>query len=161
MSEDFKLPVGIGEFAAYLDGNLSQSEMLRFSQMAARDGALHQLLEASEEVDDTLAGFTDTDLQLPREIMGSDFELPDIDHVNSFSVTGDSFSDNNPLYQQEENDIDSQHGESHSSLVDEIFDDLYNSMVDDDGTIETDVDVDMNFLDNEDDIDTDLFDLDI
>lgn len=68
----------IEQFAAYLDGNLSQSEMQQFSQMAEHDGALHQLLDASSVVDNTLAGFTDSDLQLPPEIVGSDFELPTI-----------------------------------------------------------------------------------
>lgn len=68
----------IEQFAAYLDGNLSQSEMQQFSQLAEHDSALHQLLDASSVVDNTLAGFTDSDLQLPPEIVGSDFELPTI-----------------------------------------------------------------------------------
>lgn len=68
----------IEKFAAFLDGNLSQSEMQQFSQLAEHDSALHQLLEASSVVDNTLAGFTDSDLQLPPEIVGSDFELPSI-----------------------------------------------------------------------------------
>ena len=68
----------IEQFAAFLDGNLSQSEMLQFSQFAEHDGALHQLLDASSVVDNTIAGFTDSDLQLPPEIVGSDFELPTI-----------------------------------------------------------------------------------
>ena len=68
----------IEQFAAYLDGNLSQSEMQQISQLAEHDGALHQLLDVSSVVDNTLAGFTDSDLQLPPEIVGSDFELPTI-----------------------------------------------------------------------------------
>lgn len=68
----------IEQFAAFLDGNLSQSEMQEFSQLAEQNGALHQLLVASEAVDDTIAGFTDTDLQLPPEIAGSSFEIPSI-----------------------------------------------------------------------------------
>ena len=68
----------IEQFAAYLDGNLSQSEMQQFSQLAEHDSSLHQLLDASSVVDNTLAGFTDSDLQLPPEIVGSDFELPTI-----------------------------------------------------------------------------------
>ncbi len=68
----------IEQFAAFLDGNLSQSEMLQFSQQAEHDSVLHQLLDANSAVDNTLAGFTDSDLQLPPEIDGSDFELPTI-----------------------------------------------------------------------------------
>lgn len=68
----------IEKFAAYLDGNLSQSEMQQFSQMAEHDDALQELLNASSIVDDTIAGFSDADLQLPTEIAGSSFEIPTI-----------------------------------------------------------------------------------
>lgn len=68
----------IEKFAAFLDGNLTPSEMQQFSNLAERDGALHQLLDASTTIDNTIAGFTDSDLQLPQEIIGSDFELPTI-----------------------------------------------------------------------------------
>ena len=153
----------IEKLAAYLDGNLSQSEMQQFSQMAEHDDALHQLLDASDMLDDTIAGFTDADLQLPLEISGSDFEIPDVDNVpdnvDFLSLTCDSFSDNYHLYQQEGMNADHHHGESHSSLVDEIFDDLDNNMTDGGETIETDVDIDTDLSD--DDIDTDLFYLDI
>ena len=95
----------IEQFAAYLDGNLSQSEMQQFSQQVGNNSVLHQLLDASDAVDDTIAGFTDADLQLPLEISGSDFEIPDVDNVpdnfDFLSLAGDSFSDNEHLYQEE------------------------------------------------------------
>lgn len=68
----------IEKFAAFLDGNLSQSEMQQFSQMVEHDNELHQLLDASKVVDNTIAGFTDSDMQLPPEITGSSFALPTI-----------------------------------------------------------------------------------
>lgn len=68
----------VEQFAAYLDGNLSQGDMIHFSQMAEQDNVLHQLLDASSEVDNTLTYFMESDLQLPSEIMGLDFELPTI-----------------------------------------------------------------------------------
>lgn len=68
----------VEQFAAYLDGNMSQSDMIHFSQMAEQDNVLHKLLDASSEVDNTLADFIESDLQLPSEIMGLDFELPEI-----------------------------------------------------------------------------------
>ena len=129
----------IEQFAAYLDGNLSQSDMRQFSQMVEHDSVLNQLLDASDEVDDTIAGFTDADLQLPNEILGSDFDLPDVDNVDFSSLAGDSFSDNEHLYQQEGLNATRHRGESHSSLVDEIFDDLDNNLTDDRETIETDL----------------------
>lgn len=68
----------IEEFATYLDGNLSANDMQQFTQLAAHDGALHQLLDANSLVDETLNGLTDTDLQLPSDLMSADFELPTI-----------------------------------------------------------------------------------
>ena len=153
----------IEQFAAYLDGNLPQSEMQQFSQLAGHDSVLNQLLDASDMVDDAIAGFADVDLQLPLEISGSDFEIPDVDNVpdnvDFLFLSGDSFSDKDNLYQQEGMNADRQHRESHPSLVDEIFDDLDSNMTDDGDTIETNVDIDTDISD--DDIDTDLSDLDI
>ena len=153
----------IEQFAAYLDGNLPQSEMQQFSQLAGHDSVLNKLLDASDMVDDAIAGFADVDLQLPLEISGSDFEIPDVDNVpdnvDFLFLSGDSLSDKDNLYQQEGMNADRQHRESHSSLVDEIFDDLDSNMTDDGDTTETDVDIDTDISD--DDIDTDLFDLDI
>lgn len=68
----------IEEFAAFLDGNLSQSEMRQFSQFAEQDETLHQLLDANSVVDESLNGFTDAELQLPSDLVGVDFELPTI-----------------------------------------------------------------------------------
>lgn len=66
----------IEQFAAFLDGNLSQNEMRQFSLLAEQDGMLHRLLDANMVVDNTIAGFTDSESQLPSEIVGSEFELP-------------------------------------------------------------------------------------
>ena len=68
----------VEQFAAYLDGNLSQNDMMHLTRMAEQDNVLHKLLDASTEVDNTLAGLTESDLQLPSEITGLDFELPEI-----------------------------------------------------------------------------------
>lgn len=68
----------IEQFAAFLDGNLSQTEMQHFSRLAEHENVLHQLLDASLVVDNTITGLTNSDLQLPPEIITSDFELPTI-----------------------------------------------------------------------------------
>ena len=76
----------IEEFAAFLDGNLSQNDMQQFSELAAHNGALHQLLHANSVVDETLNGFSDADLQLPTDLMSCDFELPEIPSSEDASV---------------------------------------------------------------------------
>lgn len=91
----------IEQFAAYLDGNLSQSEMQQFSQLAKHDSVLNQLLDASDVVDDAIAGFADADLQLPPEIANQNFELPKIEESDNFMHINDRFAENDSLYQQE------------------------------------------------------------
>ena len=68
----------IEQIAAFLDGNLPESEMKQFSQLAEHDDMLHQLLDASSVVDDAMSNFSDSDLQLPPELVGSSFEIPTI-----------------------------------------------------------------------------------
>lgn len=68
----------IEQFAAFLDGNMSQSEMQQFSHLAEHDSTLQQLLNVSTVIENTQNSFTDSDLQLPSEISGFDFVLPQI-----------------------------------------------------------------------------------
>jgi len=68
----------IEQIAAFLDGNLPESEMKQFSQLTEHNDVLHQLLDASSVVDETMSNFTDSDLQLPPELEGSSFEIPTI-----------------------------------------------------------------------------------
>ena len=68
----------IEQIAAFLDGNLPESEMKQFSQLAEHNDMLHQLLDASSVVDETMSNFTDSDLQLPPDLTGSSFEIPTI-----------------------------------------------------------------------------------
>lgn len=78
--------ISIEKFAAFLDGNLLQEEMDVISQLAEQENTLHQLLNASSVIDDTIASYTEADLQLPPEITGSSFEIPDIpnDDISMF-----------------------------------------------------------------------------
>ena len=150
----------IEKFAAYLDGNLSQSELQQFSQMAEHDDALQELLNASSIVDDTIAGFSDADLQLPTEIANSDFELPDTENIDYLSLYGDSFSDKSHLYQQKGMNSKEiyQQGESDSSLADEIFDETDNNATSNEEVPESETGMDLDLHDN--DLDMDLFDID-
>lgn len=43
----------IEQFAAFLDGNLSQSEMQQFSHLAEHDSTLQQLLNESTVIENT------------------------------------------------------------------------------------------------------------
>lgn len=71
----------IEKFAAFLDGNLPQDEMQQFSRLAEQDEMIHKMIDASSIIDDTIAGFTESELQLPPEIAGPSFEIPTVPSI--------------------------------------------------------------------------------
>lgn len=93
--------LSIEKLAAFMDGNLPQDEMTQFSQLAEEESALHQMLEANDVINNTIASFDELDLQLPDEIIGADFRIPDIENVDFFSLEGDSFEEDRNLYTRE------------------------------------------------------------
>lgn len=76
----------IEKFAAYLDGNLSPDEMQQFSKLAEHNDVLRQLIEAGSAIDDALSKYTESDLQLPEEIIDMDFDLPEIGIQDSIEM---------------------------------------------------------------------------
>lgn len=77
-SSDF--PVSIEEFAAYLDGNLSDKEMERISSVVENDEVMQDVMDEMELSELTLAEYGQEDLQLPEEIAHEKFYVPEIDN---------------------------------------------------------------------------------
>ena len=71
-------PVSIEEFAAYMDGNLSDDEMQRVSSVIEHDDMMQDVMDSMEQSELTLSEYTHDDLQLPEEITGGGFEMPKI-----------------------------------------------------------------------------------
>ena len=71
-------PVSIEEFAAYMDGNLSDDEMQRVSSVIEHDDMMQDVMDSMEQSELTLSEYTPDDLQLPEEITGGGFEMPKI-----------------------------------------------------------------------------------
>ena len=67
MDKTFLSSISVEKFAAFLDGNLPQEDMDAISQLAEHDDSLHQLLNASSIIDNTIACYTEADLQLPPD----------------------------------------------------------------------------------------------
>lgn len=137
---DKQLLPSIEKFAAYLDGNLSQDEMLQFSELATHNEDFMNLLEANAAVTETLASYNDTDLELPEEIAGWDFNLPEIEYIEKSEFVGDSFLENVTLYNQED-----------LHAVDKILDEVFDDDVE---TEEDNIDLDLDV-----DTDTDILEL--
>ena len=77
-------PVSIEEFAAYMDGNLSDDEMQRVSSVIEHDDMMQDVMDSMEQSELTLSEYTPDDLQLPEEITGGGFEMPEIAESPAF-----------------------------------------------------------------------------
>ena len=86
-SSDF--PVSIEEFAAYMDGNLSDDEMQRVSSVIDNDEMMQGVMDSMEQSELTLAEYGQEDLQLPEEIADGEFDVPETD--NHYAGGGGGF----------------------------------------------------------------------
>ena len=130
----------IEQFAAFLDGNLSQSEMQQFSQFAEHDSVLRKLLDASVVVDNTLAGFTDADSKLPPEIESDDFDLPVIptEGISQLvTLTPEPMDDmlvaTTACADEDISMLSGDNSDNHLTIGDEIHDDSSHLMQENDG----------------------------
>ena len=79
MHKDLMPPVSIEEFAAYLDGNLSDNDMQRVSSVIENNEALHDIVLNCQSVDESLSDYEPLELVLPDELVSLDFDIPQFD----------------------------------------------------------------------------------
>lgn len=65
--------------AAFLDGNLSASEMQGISSLIDNDASLQRFMDASSVIDESISAFSMSDMDLPQELQTLDFDLPSLD----------------------------------------------------------------------------------
>ncbi len=65
--------------AAFLDGNLSASEMQCISSLIDNDASLQRFMDASSVIDESISAFSMSDMDLPQELQTLDFNLPSLD----------------------------------------------------------------------------------
>lgn len=80
--DDSEFPVSIEEFAAYLDGNLSDDEMQRVSSVIENDEEMQGVMDGMEQTEITLAEYGQEDMQVPEEIKKDFFSLPNVSKNN-------------------------------------------------------------------------------
>lgn len=78
MHKDFVSPVSIEEFAAYLDGNLTEDGMEYISSIISYNNKLADITEISNVVDATKEQYIQDEEFLPSEIESMDFNIPKI-----------------------------------------------------------------------------------
>ena len=69
-------PVSIEEFAAYMDGNLSDDEMQRIGSVIENDEAMQDVMDSVEQSELTLAEYGQEDMRLPEELCEDMFSIP-------------------------------------------------------------------------------------
>lgn len=79
MYNESMIPVSIEEFAAYLDGNLTEEGMSRVSTLIENDSSLQSFADNVQMVDETYANYTESELELPEEIISMNFNLPQLE----------------------------------------------------------------------------------
>ncbi len=79
MDRKSTLPVSPEQFAAYLDGNLTDGEMARIERLAATDDGMRELLAANDAVDDWLDENGSAEDDVPETLRNGDFPIPELD----------------------------------------------------------------------------------
>ena len=86
MYKDFVPPVSIEEFAAYLDGNLTEDGMNEVAFAINSEDNLHAIMSSCQTVDDTLANYEPLQLTVPDEISTMDFEIPNVNDCDYLNI---------------------------------------------------------------------------
>ena len=91
MHKDFVPPISIEEFAAYLDGNLSDDEMQRVSSVIENDEAMQDIADNNQSIEDLLSNCESSEFILPDELTSLDFDIPQFDEsMNIDNACGDA-----------------------------------------------------------------------
>ena len=79
MYKDFVPPVSIEEFAAYLDGNLTEDGMNEVASAIHNDDSMQDILSTGHMVDETLSTYEDWNQIVPEDISIDNYEIPNIE----------------------------------------------------------------------------------
>lgn len=144
MHKDFVPTVSIEEFAAYLDGNLSEEEMNKITSVINIEDNLQAIMSNCHTIDNAMASYERFEQIIPKDILSDDFEIPDFNNdiengdIMSISedsiyieaidsqhiVVNDKFSNNNLNANTMESTIrinSSNYGETGQNIKDPIF----------------------------------------
>ena len=125
-SSDF--PVSIEEFAAYMDGNLTDDEMQRVSTIIDHNDMMQDVIDSMEQSELTLAEYGQEDMQLPEGLEEMDFFIPETDPINALAIEDYCDTNSFELPQIEEHNFAE---ESHSDID-------YNEIVNDEEIFDAD-----------------------
>lgn len=103
MHKDFVPPVSIEEFAAYLDGNLTEDGMEYISSIISCNKNLADITEISDVVDNTTEQYIQDEELLPSEMEIMDFDIPKISDETAIEQQSDYDEDNSTFVEEKYN----------------------------------------------------------
>lgn len=78
IDNNFDYPVSIEEFAAYLDGNLSEEDTERVYSIIEQNDTMQDVMNCIELSDNALEEQSAYGTEIPDDILSSEFEIPDV-----------------------------------------------------------------------------------
>lgn len=85
--EGSDFPVSIEEFAAYMDGNLSDDEMQRVSSVIGENKDMQEIVDSCNSIDE-LYDYNEFvgDTIIPDEIERMEFDIPNLEIINIYDL---------------------------------------------------------------------------
>ena len=120
MHKDFVPPVSIEEFAAYLDGNLTEDGMKYISSVVSNNQNLADIAEISEVVDDTKEQYMLDDELLFSDVEDMNFSIP--------VISDDTVIEQNVIYDEEASTLGEIEKYHHQLIDADIENNLYNKI---------------------------------
>ena len=78
IDNNFDYPVSIEDFAAYLDGNLSEEDTERVYSIIEQNDTMRDVMNCIELSDNALEEQSVYGTEIPDDILNSEFEIPDV-----------------------------------------------------------------------------------
>lgn len=132
IDDNFDYPVSIEEFAAYLDGNLSEEDMERVNSIIEQNDTMQDVMNCIGLSDNALEEQISYGTEIPDDILNSEFEIPDVglsihlnnDYTDVMLNSDDTSMGIVALYENDYNDDNELLNETEDGFNDDIIDSL-------------------------------------
>lgn len=132
IDNNFDYPVSIEDFAAYLDGNLSEEDTERVYSIIEQNDTMRDVMNCIELSDNALEEQSVYGTEIPDDILNSEFEIPDVglsiplnnDYTDVVLNFDDTSMEIAALYENNYNDDNELLNETEDGFNDDITDSL-------------------------------------
>ena len=92
MHKNFMIPISVEEFAAYLDGNLSERNVNRIDNMGATNHDMQEMLSMSDKVDEDMQYYLQDGFAYEADMVALEncnFDIPNLDTNNGLLLVNE------------------------------------------------------------------------